>query len=181
MKDMKKINIPKDECIKLYESGMTTYKIAEQFKCDPETIRMRLKEWGIKRRTLTRRKESVNKNISEIDLAYIAGFFDGEGSLNWYDYSRSPMLSIINTDYNLLTYIKKTLGVGNIYDRKFRGSKYKPIYSFQLYRINDVYSVLKKLQPYVKEVNKQLRVKDIIKRIEKVEGQAVKTKPRWVG
>ncbi len=71
--------------------------------------------------------------IPETDRAYIAGLFDGEGSINFkrgpekkrsgtYDCMRISM-EIAMTDYSVLVWVHETLGVGTLRPKTVRGRK----------------------------------------------------------
>lgn len=62
-----------------------------------------------------------------VDLAYVAGFVDGEGSLA-ISKNGSVSLSIVNTSRKALQYVLDTLGVGVIQDRKQRVNKTQYVY-----------------------------------------------------
>ena len=85
--------------------------------------------------------------IAETDRAYIAGLFDGEGSIHFkrgiekkkkhkgkgYRYSNSMRISmeITMTDYSVLVWVHETLGVGtlrskNVKGKRKDGTKYLP-------------------------------------------------------
>ena len=75
--------------------------------------------------------------ISEVDMAYIAGLFDGEGSIHFkrgiekkkkhkgegYRYSNSMRISmeITMTDYSVLVWVHEVLGVGTLRPKTVKG------------------------------------------------------------
>ena len=78
--------------------------------------------------------------IAECDRAYIAGLFDGEGSIHFkrgiekkkkhngkpgYRYSNSMRISmeITMTDYSVLVWVHETLGVGTLRSKKVKGKR----------------------------------------------------------
>ncbi len=77
--------------------------------------------------------------IAETDRAYIAGLFDGEGSINFkrgiekkkkhkgkgYRYSNSMRISmeITMTDYSVLVWVHETLGVGTLRSKTVKGKR----------------------------------------------------------
>ena len=82
----------------------------------------------------------MNK-LSETDKAYLAGFYDGEGSfevnkrwhtVNDYRYAGYSMTSeVASTNEEILIYIKDLLGVGSISKKTQTGNR-KPAWSFNL-------------------------------------------------
>ena len=76
--------------------------------------------------------------MSEVDMAYIAGLFDGEGSIHFkrgiekkkkhkgkpgYRYSNSMRISmeITMTDYSVLVWVHEVLGVGTLRPKHVKG------------------------------------------------------------
>ena len=76
--------------------------------------------------------------MSEVDMAYIAGLFDGEGSIHFkrgiekkkkhkgkpgYRYSNSMRISmeITMTDYSVLVWVHEVLGVGPLRPKRVKG------------------------------------------------------------
>ena len=77
--------------------------------------------------------------IAETDIAYIAGLFDGEGSIHFkrgiekkkkhkgegYRLSNSMRISmeITMTDYSVLLWVHETLGCGTLRSKKVKGTR----------------------------------------------------------
>ena len=77
--------------------------------------------------------------IGEVDIAYIAGLFDGEGSIHFkrgiekkkkhkgegYRYSNSMRINmeITMTDYSVLVWVHETLGVGTLRPKTVKGTR----------------------------------------------------------
>lgn len=94
----------------------------------------------------------------EVDLAWCAGLFDGEGSTSVlkaqrdkYSYIR---LSVSQKDNRVLQKFQSILGCGKIYKAKKRN-----IHSFDVYIQEQVIDVLNKLWPYLSEVKKEQAIK----------------------
>ena len=106
--------------------------------------------------------------VSESDIAYIAGLFDGEGSINikrgiekkkkhkgeGYRLSNSMRISmeITMTDQSVLMWLHQTLGVGTLRPKNVRGkrkdgSKYLKQYKWRC-TFRDAYYVCRLLWPY---------------------------------
>lgn len=59
------------------------------------------------------------KKISKINMSYIAGFFDGEGTIHTYQRRQiHARISITQKLPEILFWIQKTLGLGRIYKNK---------------------------------------------------------------
>ena len=75
--------------------------------------------------------------IGEVDLAYIAGLIDGEGSIQYKQYMRkrkhnpkayptwSIRIEIAMTDQSVLIWLNEILGVGTVNPRKVKPGKKK--------------------------------------------------------
>jgi len=75
--------------------------------------------------------------IGEVDLAYIAGLIDGEGSIQYKQYMRkrkhnprayptwSIRIEIAMTDRSVLVWLNEILGVGTVNPRKVKPGKKK--------------------------------------------------------
>lgn len=107
--------------------------------------------------------------VTKIELSYIAGMVDGDGTINItksikkrkckckmnikehiYEH-KYPRLRITNTDLNLLNWIKKKLNVGHIYEnnRKTPSFNKKQLYSYNISKTKDVIEIIKKIYPYL--------------------------------
>lgn len=108
--------------------------------------------------------------LSEANLGYIAGLFDGEGCITiYYDKSRvtygklNPMFRISNTYRSVLDEIKTLTGFGKIDNGRITGipSKYgikKPVYTFKVYRLYEMLGLIKILLPYLRIKRKQAEI-----------------------
>ena len=106
--------------------------------------------------------------IAETDRAYIAGLFDGEGSIHFkrgiekkkkhkgkgYRYSNSMRISmeITMTDYSVLVWVHETLGVGtlrskNVKGKRKDGTKYLPQWKWRC-TFRDAYYVCCLIWPW---------------------------------
>jgi hypothetical protein len=101
-------------------------------------------------------------NVTEVDKAYLAGFFDGEGCVGYYDaaksYSHRPAyfhasVSVCNTDPRAILWIKKITGMGKSKIIRFTDGKRRVAYQWQIGKKADILLFLHTIRPY-------LRVKD---------------------
>lgn len=98
------------------------------------------------------------------DLAYIAGFFDGEGNVGVYKSTRAKYapiyamtVRIANTDLQTLEYIRGLLG-GTLTEKiANRKAGHRPLYSLDWYGSNAL-NVLRLILPYVKTKRKQVEL-----------------------
>ena len=107
------------------------------------------------------------KNLSKIDLAYMAGFIDGEGCISIYKWSKKKMkndnvktqgygleLSIGNTDYKTLRWIQDNVG-GKIYEKKIK-INLKKLWIWKMTGTK-LTPFLKLIIPYLKQKKEQAR------------------------
>lgn len=95
--------------------------------------------------------------MREIDLAYIAGLFDGEGSVNIYSYRsskngrqyRRPILRITNTHKETLEFVKKFFDSGFIHKKKDKRDTRKSCFNYQVGNSRAL-EILKELRPFLK-------------------------------
>jgi LAGLIDADG DNA endonuclease family protein len=80
-----------------------------------------------------------------VDLAWAAGFFDGEGCFSYVRSSRYPCVSITQTEPGILDRFRSVLGVGKIYGpytSKVRdGWRRKPHYFYRAHGFADVQAI----------------------------------------
>lgn len=109
-----------------------------------------------------RQKIQQIREISNEDLAYIAGFVDGEGTISILRYYKSQkstykskrrmdwraFIGISNTNKDILDWIMLTVGAGNI-SKSLRHEGYKIVWKYSLSGSNAILFV-KVLLPYLK-------------------------------
>jgi len=92
------------------------------------------------------------------DLAYIAGFWEGEGHAGIYNYKaegthrndrKRLQVGITNTNREVLEWIKKKLGIGHIRERKQTNPNWKIRYDWEA-RDGNAKKFLKAIYPYLK-------------------------------
>ncbi len=117
------------------------------------------------------RKEQVIKMQEELKLAYIAGLFDGEGSIQYKQYMRkrthnkkpyptwSIRMEIAMTEKAPLVFVMETLGCGTVNSRKVRPGRKKQ-WRWRCCFQDAYYSALL-LQPYshvkIEKINKIIK------------------------
>ena len=101
---MKKIELPEDIIINLYNEGNGCYKIAKKFNCSPSTINNFLKKCGVETNKTPNeyRKYNLNQNYFEkIDTeekAYFLGLIYSDGCL----YKNILSVSLVEIDSHIL-------------------------------------------------------------------------------
>jgi hypothetical protein len=110
--------------------------------------------------------------IEEIDLAYIAGFIDGEGCITIVRINKTgtkellwhrPVLAIYNTNRDILNWIQVVLGVGSVCSASLGPPARKQCWRYSVSNSAAI-RVIEKVMPYLKVKKLQaailLRYKD---------------------
>ncbi len=88
--------------------------------------------------------------MTETEKAYLAGLFDGEGTLGYYFKTKAKnyvaSLAIYNTNTEVMRWIKNTTGIGGIYLNK--GGK-NAGWQWQLTSKPQIKGFLSEIQPYL--------------------------------
>lgn len=111
-----------------------------------------------------------------MNIGYISGFFDGEGTLNISN--NRWRISIPQTHYRVLDEIRKFVGFGSIYKTKKKKEHHKDAWVYTITNSKDVLESLIMIEPFLivkKEfINEQIfilknkEINDIIKINERV-------------
>ena len=104
--------------------------------------------------------------MTELELAYLAGIIDGEGSIMLLRSHKSeypsPCISISSTDIELLEWVKEKVGSGKINRKKnYNIKKHKTSYTYSIY-YDIAIDVMNKIEPFLVIKQKKLRAKFII-------------------
>ena len=98
------------------------------------------------------------KKLKPEEAAYLGGLIDGEGTVTLSNVhinkTRYIVITISNTDYNLLKQVLKTVGAGKITNKKTYKKWHKPSYAFQIYS-RQALDVLSQITPYLQTYKKQ--------------------------
>jgi intein-encoded DNA endonuclease-like protein len=78
---------------------------------------------------------------------YIAGFFDGEGSL--VHNGKGYRITISQTNYEVLDKIKSYAGIGYIFQNKKRKAHWKESWVYYIAKQEDVYYFIKNISPFL--------------------------------
>lgn len=101
-------------------------------------------------------KNQVHIPADTTFAAYLAGFFDGEGSIVTQHYHSKgdqefhyQHLTLTNTDRDVMLWLHDNLGGGCAMVRQHVNPKYKPTYTLQFESMLEVKSVLEAMLPYL--------------------------------
>ena len=112
--------------------------------------------------------------MKKIDIKYIAGFFEGEGSICKYPtHKYNPIMKkrypcttirveIVNTDFSIIKKIYKYFNTGHLVKIKPRKKGYKPQLRWQTTH-RQSYAILKKIAPYMYHKEKIKKAKEIFR------------------
>ena len=123
------------------------------------------KEKGKKFFKIPRNSEKI-KLLTEVEKAYIAGIFDGEGCIGLSqrrDYKAGYLpywisIQVVNTDFSILEYLKEKLGCGihlNGKENKEKNHKERRAWTSTTYKAD---IILKAVQPYIRIKKKQVEL-----------------------
>jgi len=103
-----------------------------------------------------------------MDINYIAGFFDGEGTVGIYGKGTKlrARISISQTDENVLTLIKLHFGYGNVYKVGRTKDNWKDAWVYAIQDTNDVVDFLTKITPFL-IVKKDIALDVLFKALER--------------
>jgi hypothetical protein len=106
----------------------------------------------------------LDQVIAPVTLAWIAGFFDGEGSIYISQQSQRRIppirLSITQKDPNPIYGIQEVLGMGNI-SLKYNNSKADGYARIQINRRSDIVRFLTTVGPYLRLRHRRLKVEEV--------------------
>ncbi len=112
----------------------------------------------------------VNK-LSSVDAAYLAGLIDADGSITLVlrkKPHRQPVVSVSNTDYNLVRWPHKITNAGHISTKSEKKKAYHKTAYIWAAHSNQALDILKQILPYLKESKKKTRAKFLIDNYKKV-------------
>ena len=134
-----------DEIKRLYISGYSMKEIAEKMGFTWWCIRDRIHKMKLPIHPPCRLKPpTINIPEDEIELAYIAGFFDGEGTIMTFNNHQSFSASIGQKRKPVLEHIAKIFNGGT-----FQYTKRTEVWGWRLRRLSDVYLFMLCIYPYL--------------------------------
>lgn len=102
---------------------------------------------------------------NEIELAWLAGIVDGEGTITLVRHNRnkfrSPVISVASTTYELLLEVQRIAGGGSISSKKVYATHHKPSWTWALQR-RKALALIEALIPYLREPLKLTRAQFLL-------------------
>jgi len=111
-----------------------------------------------------------------ISWKYIAGFFDGEGSI--CHNGKGFRITVSQSSYGVLKDIKVFVGLGNIFETKKRQEHWKDSWVYYIAKQEDVYTFLMRILPFL-IVKKKLALKtlpELKRNVEQIKKRKNRTK-----
>lgn len=138
------------------DCGRTIEVVAGDFARKTGSHTARCKSCGCERRANSSRRfqkpaQVDIKNWSRENLAWAAGFFEGEGCIQISKAHRSPRLTLVNTDLPVLKRFLAVIGAGSISPIWRASIDRKPIYEWRLSVLASIYPVLVALYHWLGE------------------------------
>ncbi len=97
--------------------------------------------------------------LTNAEAAYIAGIVDGEGTVSLVRHHRGehrrPVVSVANTERDLLTYLQQTIGAGRITSKCIAKDHHTPSFVFAIYS-RQALELLRQIRPYLR-THKRMR------------------------
>ncbi len=109
-------------------------------------------------------KKDETKTMSQLDQAYLAGFFDGEGCVGVYGKGgrsgkyRNWVLTISNTHRPTLKYCQKLTGVGSVVEKKTKLLHHKKQWVWNVKSQRNIVSILTQMLPFLKIKKKKVKI-----------------------
>lgn len=101
--------------------------------------------------------------MNEINIAWAAGIFEGEGCIAWSKQKKHPRLSVRMTDRDIVLRFHDAVGLGRFTGpyANTGGDPEKQLWCWQTTTIKDTYPVLELLLPYLGE-RRKARAEEVI-------------------
>lgn len=117
------------------------------------TIRWRAFRLGIRRpKRHLERGHNIIDSMSELDLSWLAGFIDGEGTIGLYRHPDGFVASVVisNTNLPVLLHVFRLTGCGGIYKKPTRKSGHVQGYHFRVNERTAVDALVRRLLPHLR-------------------------------
>lgn len=102
----------------------------------------------------------MNK-LTETERAYIAGFFDGEGCVNWRTDNRRARLIITQKDRAQLEAIHEMTGIGRLRAQPHSGKVGETYYRYEIGAQREVVQFVRAILPYA--ILKRPKLREVLR------------------
>lgn len=139
-------------------------KVAEHFGWTYNAARFILRKYDVRRYKQNRSQPDPERADKELSLEYLAGFFDGEGSIGITKGHAKEMinpkyelrLTLVNTDKEIMEEIHRLYG--GIFDtRRFEQAKWRTVYQV-IWTNTKAEKILNALEPHLRVKKKQAQL-----------------------
>lgn len=115
------------------------------------------------------RYETQVREMTEVELAYVAGWLEGEGTFLLVR-GRYPRVVGGSTDLDTLENLQRITGVGSIYEQPRHPDRRKTIWYWHVVPFNDAATLMRLLEPHMmsRRAAKIRKILDIIDCVEEV-------------
>lgn len=109
--------------------------------------------------------------MSQVDIAWAAGLFEGEGSVGMSSSQRQPRVQLVSTDEDVVRRFVEIIGRGNVRGYHKTAAHHKDYWQWSVQSKDDVLYVLNLLWPYLGERRRE-RAIEVIERASKMRDAA---------
>jgi len=174
---MKRIELApaiENQIVQMYKDGLTMDDVGRSLKIKASRVDKVVARVLRKHKIPIRKRGTSKKTIkipnNPVFLAYLAGLWDGEGSIAIYQAKSGKhkcwrtYFTIANTDFQTLKWIRDVLGCGYVVINAYSEKTNKSYYQLQIGNKLNVLYLLKAILPYVK-----IKKDKVVKAIGKIE------------
>jgi hypothetical protein len=106
------------------------------------------------------------RTLTDAEAGYVAGIVDGEGTVSLVRHHggerRRPVVSVANTEYDLLLYLKTCIGAGRITRKCIAKDHHTPSFVFAIYS-RQALELLRQIVPHLR-THKRARAELLLRR-----------------
>lgn len=169
-----KLSLPLElRLVELSVGGKNNHQISQELDISRQTVIKYRRKHGLASRCVNpvRYMEPSIRTPSNVEMAYIAGLFDGEGTITQKSGNPSGIqVSISSTDKEVLNWLTLVVG-GNVYSSNRAAQNRKQAYVWMLTRVRDKQLFLSLLAPYLKIQRRKDKAKNALGRLDSYYGK----------
>ena len=137
----------------------TYQEIAKHLKRPIGGVSWQVQSLGLKKTGIYRPSTLNLSALTHADIAYMAGFIDGEGTItiNCSRGKKGPEVYVVNTDFEIITWFEEVFGTNKYHKSKpIRGRK--QTFAVGLSSLKDTYMFLQLIYPHLRVKREQARI-----------------------